>query len=116
MDKMSYIDKGGFQHDVGFYSRAVNVKYGQPMVKFVFIFQSTKDGDENNIRLKVVEGAHLEACVIATDCAVRQIVEKLKTWQKEPNEKIWLPKVKPESFELSPWYDKEFSQMVNKGE
>ena len=116
MDKMQFIDKGGFQYDVGFYARAVMAKYGLPLVKFFFIFQSTKDGEENDIRIKVVEGAHLEACAIATDCAVREIVPKIKEYLAKPEEKIWLPDIKPEPFEISPWYDREMANKINKGE
>ena len=111
-----YIDKGGVQYDVGFYARAVMAKYKQPMKKFIFIYQSTKEGEENDIRIKVVEGPQLEACIIATDCIVREIVAKIKEWQKTKSEAIWLPEIVAEPFEVSPWYDKSLAEMIHKGE
>jgi hypothetical protein len=100
-----YIDKANLQYDVGFYSRAVKVKYGKPLAKFIFLFQSSKEGEENDIRIKVVESHHLEACEIATDKAVREIVPKIQEYLKEPKEQIWLPNVVAESFECSPYWN-----------
>jgi len=135
---ISYIDKGGFQYDIGFYSRGIQAKYGQPLKKFIFIFQSTKEGEEHLIRLKVVEGPHMTACEIATDLAVRQIVPRIKAWQSansvicaetdaekykaelEAKEaamlKCWLPYLEAESWEVSPWFDRALAEDLNKGE
>lgn len=103
-----YIDKGDYQYEIGIYSRGLRHKYGKPLQKFIYIFQSTNEGEENDIRLKVVEGPHLEACAIETDCIVKQIVPKIKSWQSsegaEVKESLWLPEVVVESFEISPWY------------
>lgn len=133
-----YIDKNTFQYDIGFYARGIKARYGQPMKKFIFIFQSTKENEEHLIRIKVVEGAQLEACEIATDLAVRSVVPRLKAWQaanaivcaevdpekakaeKEAKEaamlRCWLPTITPEEWTVSPWFDKEIAENVHKGE
>jgi len=133
---IAWIDKGGFQYDVGFYSRGIQAKYGQPMKKFIFVFQSTKEGEEHLIRIKVVEGPQLTACEIATDLAVRQIVPRIKAWEAanavvcaeveadkykvevEKKEaamlRAWLPEIEAESWEVSPWFDRALAEDVNK--
>lgn len=135
---IAFIDKDGFQYDIGFYSRGIQAKYGQPLKKFIFIFQSTKEGEEHLIRLKVVEGPHMTACEIATDLAVRQITPRIKAWQAanavvcaetdpvkykaelEAKEtamlKCWLPEIEAESWEVSPWFDRALAEDMNKGE
>lgn len=114
-----YIDKGGYQYDSGFYSRGIKAKYGKPCVKFIYIFQSSKDGEENDIRIKVVEGPNLEACEIETDRVVKEIVPKIKAWKAcgvpEVQEKIWLPEVTAEAFEVSPWFDRQIAENIHKG-
>lgn len=133
-----FIDKGGFQHDIGFYARGIKAKYGQPLKKFIFIFQSMNEGEENMIRVKVVEGPQLEACEIATEQDVKQILPRLKAWQdanavvcaetepaayaaevakkEEAMLKAWLPEVEAETWEVSPWFDREIAESINKGE
>jgi hypothetical protein len=132
------IDKNGFHLDVGFYSRGIKAKYGQELKKFIFIFQSTKEDEENNIRVKVVEGQQLIACEIATEQVVKQVVPRIKAWQaaskivlaevdpvlaakeKEAKEaamlKCWLPNFEAEIWEVSPWFDKELAEDITKGE
>ncbi len=63
----------------------------------------------------MVEGPNLEACEIETDRVVKEIVPRIKAWQKEPNEKIWLPEVIAESFEISPWFDRRVAENIYKG-
>lgn len=133
-----FIDKGGFQHDIGFYARGIKAKYGQPLKKFIFIFQSMNEGEENMIRVKVVEGPQLEACEIATEQDVKQILPRLRAWEaanaivcaevdpekakaeQEAKEtamlKAWLPDVEAEAWEVSPWFDREIAESINKGE
>jgi hypothetical protein len=120
IDKASeFIDKGGYLFDVGFYSKGIRSKYGKPCVKFIFLFQSTKEGEEDDIRLKVVENYQLEACELETDYVVKQIVPKIKAWlagDKQVKEKVFLPEIVAESFEISPWHDKAFANTIYKGE
>lgn len=108
-----YIDKNKFEYDVGFYTRGAKEKYKREVSKFIFIFQSSKENDENNIRIKVVEGANLEACQIATDVAVKQIVPRIKGWQKAENNddklKFWLPDIQPEIWDISAYFDKKIA-------
>lgn len=133
-----YIDKNTMQYDIGFYARGIKARYGQPMKKFIFLYQSTKEDEENLIRMKVVEGAQIEACEIATELAVKQIVPRLKAWEAEnavvcaevdPEEyaaellkkeeamlKCWLPTITPEEWQVSPWFDREIAENVHKGE
>ena len=122
MDRViSHIDKNSFHYDVGFYSRGIKAKYGLPLAKFIFIFQSTGEGEENNIRIKVVEGCQLEACEIETNRVVREIVPRLRAWQddqtKAPQyrdiiDKIWLPEVTAETWEVSPWFDRKIAENI----
>ena len=139
MDRnIRYIDTAGFQYDVGFYNRGIKAKYGQPIKKFIFIFQSTKDGEENMIRIMVVEGAQIEACEIATELAVREITPRLKAWEaanaivcaendpakyKEETEKkeaamlrAWLPNIEAQSWEVSPFLDRELAESIHKSD
>jgi hypothetical protein len=134
----NYIDRGGFQFDIGTYNKAIKAKYGQPIKKFVFVLQSTNENEENMIRLLIVEGPQIEACEIATDLAVKQIVPRIKAWQaasavicaevdpaKHAEEvakredamlRCWLPEIEAESWEVSPWFDKAIAENVHKGE
>ena len=91
-------------------------KYNIPISQFIYIFQSSNEGEENKIRIKVVEGPQLEACEIATDKVVKQIVKRLNKWNETKNDNIWLPEVVAENFEVSPWFDEKIAQMTNKGE
>ena len=100
------------------YSRGLKAKYGKPLQKFIYIFQSTKEDDEDNIRIKVVEGSQLEACEIETDRVVREIVPYIhKTLATTAQDKvtldnIWLPTLTPERFEVSPWYDRKLAEKI----
>ena len=130
------IDKAGCQYDAGFYSRGIKAKYGKPIGKFIFIYQNAKEDEENMIRVKVVEGAQLEACEIATAQAVKQIAPRIKAWQeafkglgdaqcKGPEEvakvdaamlKCWLPEIEAETWEVSSWFDRDIAEAIDKGE
>lgn len=133
-----FIDKAGFQYDIGFYSRGIKARYGKPLVKFIFIIQSMNEGEEDMIRIKVVEGPQLEACEIATEQEVKQIIPRLKAWEAanaivcaevEPEKakaeqeakeaamlKAWLPEIEAEAWEVSPWFDREIAESIDKGE
>ena len=117
-DFPEYIDKGNYQYEIGMYSRGLKAKYGKPLQKFIYIFQSTKEDDEDNIRIKVVEGSQLEACEIETDRVVREIVPYIhKTLATTAQDKvtldnIWLPTLTPERFEVSPWYDRKLAEKI----
>lgn len=133
-----FIDKGGFQHDVGMYARGIKAKYGQPLKKFHFVFQSTNEGEENLIRIKTVEGAWLEGCEMATEQTVKQILPRLRAWNEansiviaevDPKKakkaqkakedamlKCWLPTIEAEPWELSPYIDKQIADDIHKGE
>lgn len=121
-DFPEYIDNGNYQYEIGMYSRGLKHKYGKALKKFIYIFQSTKEDDEDNIRIKVVEGAQLEACEIDTDRTVKELIPFIKATQeltkgganKEQIENIWLPSLTAESFEVSPWYDRKLAERVHK--
>lgn len=132
------IDKSGCQYDAGFYSRGIKAKYGKPINKFIFIYQNAKEDEENMIRVKVVEGAQLEACEIATAQAVKQIAPRIKAWQeanavvcaevdpvkhaeevaKREDAKLrcWLPEIEAETWEVSSWFDRDIAEAIDKGE
>jgi hypothetical protein len=103
-----FIDRGGFQFDVGFYSRAAEVLYGKKPVKFFFLIQSNKDGEENLIKIKCVQGPMLDACYIATESAINQIVDRYKRW-KSGDKTAWLPDISIQDWEISPWLDREIA-------
>jgi hypothetical protein len=115
---IDYIDKGGFQYNIGMYSRGIRAKYGQELKRFIFVFQSTNEGEEHMIRIKVVEKTHITACEIATELAVKQILPRLKTWQSASTdimrELAWLPTIEPENWEVSPWFDRKIAESVDK--
>lgn len=110
-----YIDNTKLHIDVGFYNRAVKAKYGKSMAKFVFIFQSTKEGEEHLIKVKAVSGAQLGGCDIATEETVRQIRTRYAAFLKgDPT--AWLPTPSITEFTLSPWIDKEIAESDTKGQ
>jgi len=107
-----YIDKEGYQYEIGMYARGLELKYNKPVKQFIHILQSTTSGDENNIRLKITEGTNLEACKCEVDRVVKEVAPRIREWQKTKDERIWLPTLKPESFEFSSWYDREVSSRM----
>lgn len=118
-----HIDFAKLHYDVGFYNRAVKVKYADYLAKheqtsidkFIFIFQSTKEGEEHLIKVKAVSGAQLGGCDIATEEAVRQIRTRYAAWQKG-DATAWLPNPQITEFALSPWIDKEIANSDTKGQ
>ena len=110
-----FIDTMRLHYDVGFYNRAIKVKYGKPIAKFVFIFQSTKEGEEHLIKVKAVSGAQLGGCDIATEEAVRQIRTRYALHLKG-DATAWLPQPNITEFALSPWIDKEIADSDTKGQ
>lgn len=114
-DFPKYIDKEGYQYEIGFYSRGLREKYKRPMKQFIHILQSTAENDEDNIRVRVTEGPMLEACEIEVSRVVKEIAPKIREWQKSKDNRIWLPEIVAEQFEVSPWYDREISEKI-KGE
>lgn len=111
-DFPKYIDKEGYQYEIGMYSRGLELKYGKPVKQFIHIIQSTIPGDENHISLKITEGTNLEACKCEVDRVVKEIAPRIREWQKTKDERIWLPTLKPEGFEFSTWYDREVSSRM----
>lgn len=120
-DFPEYIDKFNGQYEVGMYSRGLKFKYGKALKKFIYIFQSTKEDDEDNIRIMVVEGAQLEACEIDTDRTVREILPFLKKvmpmisslmYGKVHLDNVWLPHLTPKALEFSPWYDRKLANKM----
>lgn len=131
-DFPEYIDKGNYQYEIGMYARGLEKKYSRPVKKFIYIFQSTKEDDEDNIRYKVVEGADLEACIIDTDRTVKEILPFLhktiaranilcaesnpeanrlhQLANKDDINNIWLPNLIAESLQFSPWYDRKLAE------
>lgn len=107
MDIPEYIDKNGYQFEIGFYTRGLELKYKKPCEEFVHIIQSTKE--PHNIRVKITRGAMLEAARFEVDETIKQIIPFLAEWQKTHDEAVWLPDVKEEEFEFSPWYDRALS-------
>jgi hypothetical protein len=106
-----YIDKGGYHFDAGFYSRAIQNKYGKPPSKFFFILQSTGEGEENWIKVKCVEGAMLDGCQVAVHHAGMEVSRRYKLWQNQ-DASAWLPNIKVEEWVVSPWLDKEIAENI----
>lgn len=108
-NSLYYIDSNSFQYDVGFYNRLAKIKYGKGLEKFIFIFQSTGEGEEHKIRIKSISGNQLEACEIATDIAVQAILKRLQRW-KEGDPAAWLSNLQAEEWELSRYFDEKISK------
>lgn len=106
---LRFIDSGAFQYDIGFYNRAAKAKFGKSLAKFIFIFQSTNEGEEHLIKIKSVSGNQLEACEIATDVAVQAILKRIAMW-KEGDKTAWLANIQAEEWELSQWVDREIAK------
>jgi hypothetical protein len=87
-----------------FYSRAVEAKYGERPVEFIFIIQSNKDDEEDVVCVSNVE---YETQQVAADIVVHHLLlikEKLDTWNETHDKHIFAAYPERVEMRYSNWF------------
>ena len=74
------LDVMGWHWDAGMQCKAVQAKYGEMPFQMIFIVQSQAEGEENRIRLFVVDQTDLDTCVYYVDRVLAEIKERYGQW------------------------------------
>lgn len=72
-----------------FYCRGIKEKYGEEPAEFVFIIQSSKEGEEDVIAVANVDPVSRQIAHTIVSHHMTEINEKLKQWEKTHNPAIW---------------------------
>lgn len=112
------LDVMGWHWDAGMQCKAVQAKYGEMPFQMLFIVQSQAEGEENRIRLFVVDQVDLETCVYYVDRVLAEINERYGQWGLG-NPAAWKTKLAHHTFQgyqntaFSFAFDKEMAEMGN---
>ena len=71
------------------YCDAVKQKYGHEPVEFVFIIQSSKEGEEDKVCVANVNPESRQYAQLVYETAKDEIAQKLKLWQETKDPNIW---------------------------
>lgn len=71
------------------YCDAVNRKYGEEPIEFVFVIQSSKEGEEDKICVANVNPESREYAKVLYNSSKEEIVQKLKLWEDTKDPNIW---------------------------
>lgn len=72
-----------------FYSRAVEEKYGEKPIEFVFVIQSNKEGEEDIVAVANVEYETQMVAQSIVDHHMMEIKEKLERWEETHDKQIF---------------------------
>ena len=112
------LDVMGWHWDAGMQCKAVQAKYGEMPFQMLFIVQSQAEGEENRIRLFVVDQTDLDTCVYYVDSVLAEIKERYGQWGLG-NPEAWKTKLYHHTFQgyqgtaFSFGFDKEVAEMGN---
>ena len=112
------LDVMGWHWDAGMQCKAIQSKYGEMPFQMVFIVQSQTEGEENRIRLFVVDQTDLETCVLYVDSVLREIKARYEQWGLG-NPDAWKTKLAHHTFQgaqgtaFSFAFDKEMAEIGN---
>lgn len=112
------LDVMGWHWDAGMQCKAVKAKYGEMPFQMLFIVQSQTEGEENRIRLFVVDQIELDTCVCYVDRVLAEIKERYTQWGLG-NPDAWKTKLWHHTFQgyqntaFSFAFDKEMAEMGN---
>lgn len=87
-----------------FYCRAVEAKYGERPVEFVFIIQSNKEGEEDVVAVANVEYETADVAKSIVDSHMYSINEKLKEWNETHDKNIWAAYPNRVEMRYSNWF------------
>lgn len=86
------------------YCEGIEEKYGQKPVEFVFIIQSSKEGEEDKICVANVGNDSRLYAKDILDGAKIQIADKLKAWQETQDKSIWAAYPERMTLDYSDYY------------
>jgi len=87
-----------------FYKRAVKEKYGEDVCEFVFILQSTKDGEEDVIAVANVEYETAACAKSMVDSYMLQVKDKLEQWNETHDKNIFAAYPNRVEMRYSNWF------------
>lgn len=87
-----------------FYCRAVEEKYGEKPIEFVFIIQSNKEGEEDMVCVANVEYETQEVARSIVTHHMYEIRDKLINWEKTKDNHIWAAFPERVEMRYSNWY------------
>lgn len=87
-----------------FYCRGIKDKYGEEPVEFVFIIQSSKEGEEDVIAVANVDYESRQAAHSIVTRHLWHIREKLDLWNKTHDRSIWAAYPERQMMRYSNWY------------
>lgn len=86
------------------YSRAVEEKYGERPVEFVFIIQSNKEGEEDIICVANVEYETQNVAKSIVDSHINEIKTRLAQWDETHDKTIWAAYPNRMEMRYSNWF------------
>ena len=87
-----------------FYCRAVEEKYGEKPIEFVFIIQSNKEEEEDMVCVANVEYESQEVARSIVTHHMYEIRDKLINWEKTKDSHIWAAFPERVEMRYSNWY------------
>lgn len=87
-----------------FYQQAIKAKYGKDPVEFVFIIQSSKEGEEDKICVANVDMDTQLYAKGVVDYTKAKIADKLKAWDETHDKNIWAAYPERMMLSYSNWY------------
>ena len=103
-DVLRYGQKNQYAIQAEFYKKAVEAKYGEKPVEFIFIIQSNVENEEDIICVANVEYETQEVAKNIMESHIQFIKNKLERWENTKDKNIWAAYPEREFIHYSNYY------------